>query len=130
MVEYAFRYQQPIPAGRVVFRFRNAGREDHHVRVFPLPDDVPSLAAQIRGTERRILPVFAGLPPRKQGQVGTFALDLAAGQRYAIMCYAEAEEGKFHFSLGMNSEFRAGGGTAQTVPATSSSTVRSGPSPP
>lgn len=122
MVDYEFRYPTPVPAGRVVFRFTNAGHETHFVRVFPLPEDVPPLDAQLRGTERRILSVFAGLPPRKPGEVGTFALDLTAGQRYAFVCYAETDEGDFHFLLGMNSEFRAGGGAPGPAPTGTSTT--------
>lgn len=113
MDEYRFRPSATrLAAGRVVFRMVNAGREPHSPALVPLDEDVPPIDAQVRGAERRIVAPFAGVNTRLPGAVGTFAVDLVAGRRYAFVCYASTAEEKAHSKLGMTWEFRTAGATA------------------
>lgn len=106
MDEYAFSYDAQIPAGRVVFRFINDGHLAHRPALLPLSDDVPPILEQVRGTDRRSAPPFAGTPTREPGAIGKFAVDLAPDQRYALICFARDPDGDSHAQQGMVSEFR------------------------
>lgn len=108
MVEYRFEHLERIPAGRVVFEVRNGGQERHKLAMLPLSEDLPPLDAQLRGTERRFIPPFAGVPPREPDKTGTFAVDLIAGRRYGFVCFLTDPAGEVHARKGMSSEFRAG----------------------
>lgn len=107
MREYDFDYAGTVPAGRVIFRLVNAGDVEHHPSLLPLPEDLPPIADQVRGSERRVLLPFAGVFIREPGESGTFAVDLVPGQRYAFLCYMEGPDGESHVEKGMYSEFRA-----------------------
>lgn len=107
MTEYRYDYDPVIPAGRVVFQFVNEGSEDHRPSLLPLPEDMPPIDEQLRGSERRAAVPFAGVATRDPGETGTFAVDLAAGQRYALICFAVAPDGESHALKGMASEFTA-----------------------
>lgn len=74
----------------------------------PLGDDVPPVAEQIRSGNPRIVTPLARVPPRQPDQTGSFGADLAAGQRYGLVCYVRNPDGQTHAALGMTSEFRAG----------------------
>jgi hypothetical protein len=100
-------YDHAIPAGRVVFRFVNVGEEKHRPSLLPLPEDVPPIGEQLRGSERRAAVPFAGIREVEPGESGTFAVDLSPGQRYALICFAIAPDGESHALKGMSSEFRA-----------------------
>lgn len=106
MREFAYERSSDIPSGRVVFRMINAGSVIHQPLLVKLGEDLPPLAEQLSGTERRPVDPFAGTLPRRPGQVGTFAVDLAAGQRYGVICVALDEQGVSHARRGMNFEFR------------------------
>lgn len=106
MDEFRFSYQGPVPAGRVVFRIRNAGSVKHRLTLLPLEEDVPPIEAQLRGAERRLVKPFAGVPVRRPGKTGTFAVDLAPGRRYAIICFLRDDDGRPHALKGMTGEFR------------------------
>lgn len=111
MRDHSFDYPQPIPPGRVVFRIQNDGQLQHRLALLPLAEDFPPVAEQVKGTERRPVDPFAGIYDRRPGGVGTFAVDLVAGQRYAMVCFTVDPDGVSHAVKGMTSEFRAGGGT-------------------
>lgn len=112
MNEYRFRPSATrLRAGRVVFRMVNAGREPHSPALVPLDEDVPPIDVQVSSAERRIVAPFAGVNTRLPGAVGTFAVDLVAGRRYAFVCYASTAEEKAHSKLGMTWEFRTAGAT-------------------
>lgn len=135
-----------IPAGRVNFRLRNAGDQGHQPTLLVLPDDVPPIEEQLKGTNRRNVPTLAnssGIPP---GVTGALAVDLKAGQRYAFVCFVKTNDDKDHSRLGMAWEFRAGaaepagastgtpgsaGGAAPTSvpPGTAGTTETAKPSP-
>lgn len=122
MTEYRFAFNQEVPAGRVVFTVTNAGRMGHRLALLPLADDVPPIADQLKGNQRRVVQPFAGVPDRRPGQSGAFAADLVAGRRYAFICFLTNPDGKSHARLGMNAEFRAGG----TISTTTTTTQRTG----
>ncbi len=113
MREYRFDYDPAIPAGRVVFEFFNAGHVEHRPVLLALPEDLPPIDIQLRGTERRGIAPFAGVPAQAPGEAGTFAVDLLPGRRYALICFARGADGEPHFLEGMNSEFRAGNAAEQ-----------------
>lgn len=108
MSEYRFDHERAIPAGRVIFVVRNVGREDHKLKFVALPEDFPPLNAQLHGAERRVLAPYAGVPVRRPGQAGAFAVDLVPGRRYGMICNLSTPSGGVHALEGMNSEFRAG----------------------
>ncbi|MDQ3897584.1 MAG: glycoside hydrolase, partial [Actinomycetota bacterium] len=118
MDEYGFEPDRVIPAGRVVFRVHNAGRRTHMLTLVPLPEDMPAIDVQLHGETRRSLDDFAGIYPRQPGGDGTFAVDLVAGQRFAMICFSQDPDEDVHHALkGMTYEFRPGApGTAGTVP--------------
>ncbi len=107
MTDFAFQLRRPVPAGRVVFRVRNAGRVVHRLSMLPLSEDVPPIEQQLRGTHRRAVSPFAGIYDRDPGQHGAFAVDLVRGRRYAFVCFVNGPEGS-HALKGMTVEFRAG----------------------
>lgn len=111
MNEYGFVYNKDIPAGRVVFTVTNVGRIAHRLSLLPLADDFPPIDVQIRGSERRFINPFAGIPAREPGERGTFAVELAPGVRYAMVCLlVDDQDNQSHALKGMTSEFRAGSG--------------------
>lgn len=106
MDEYTFKYPPRVPAGRVIFRVRNSGRLPHRLSVLPLPEDLPPIDEQLHGPNRLTVTPFAGIPTRKPGIPGTFAVDFVAGRRYAFICFVRDPDGQSHALKGMNSEFR------------------------
>jgi len=113
MREFRFDHQRDVPAGRVVFQLRNDGRLEHELTLLPLAEDVPPISEQVSGSQRRQLAPFAGVYPRQPGTTDTFAVDLVAGRRYALLCYLRDSDGTSHARKGMASEFRAGGTAAR-----------------
>lgn len=113
MRDFHYELTSEIPAGRVVFRFVNAGAVEHRPSLLPLPDELPPIDQQLRGDERAVVTPFAGVPLRQPGETGTFAVDLAPGQRYAIVCFARGPDGESHALKGMASEFRPAGEPGQ-----------------
>ncbi len=111
MDEYRFVYDDNIPPGRVVFDVTNAGRIPHRLSLLPLTEDFPPIDVQVRGSERRFINPFAGIPPREPGERGTFAVELAPGVRYALVCFlVDDQDNQSHAVKGMTSEFRTAGG--------------------
>lgn len=106
--EYRFGVEEALPAGRVVFRFTNAGEEQHRPLLLPLTDDIPPIAEQVQGDQRLVVDPFAGLNTVDPGEQGTFAVDLAPGQRYALVCLVAGDDGESHAVKGMTWEARAG----------------------
>lgn len=106
MREYRFDYDPAVAGGRVVFRFVNKGQVPHRPALVPLTEDIPPIAKQLRGSKRRAVKTFAGITDRRPGATGTFAVDLVAGRRYALICYARDPDGSSHAQKGMASEFR------------------------
>lgn len=106
MVDYRFQFDTPVPAGRVVFQVKNAGQEPHDLIMVPLPEDLPPIDEQLRGTERRFVEPYAGIYEREPGDTGTFAVNLVPEQRYAMVCSVVADDGEPHWMKGMATEFR------------------------
>lgn len=106
MEDYRFAHQDELPRGRVVFRVTNAGKQVHRLALIPLPEDVPPIAEQIRGSERRSVLSLAAIANQRPGARTAFAVDLAPG-RYAFICFIVDKDGGSHARKGMASEFRA-----------------------
>lgn len=105
--DYRFEFDSEIPAGRVVFRFMNAGAEAHRPSLLALEENFPPIDAQLRGTQRRAITPLAGINERLSGATGNFAVDLIPGRRYAFVCFARSAEGEMHGLKGMTFEFHA-----------------------
>jgi len=106
MQEYSFKVPDGIPAGRVVFRLRNAGEAHHRPALLPLDEELPPLDEQIRGTERATVSPFAGTRTRAPGATGLFAVDLAPDTRYGLVCFVRDDVVGSHALQGMYHEFR------------------------
>jgi len=104
MSEYRFDHK-PIPKGRVVFHVVNHGHIAHRMSVVPLPDDLPPILDQLRGSERRTLSTLAAIPDTAPAASGTVAADLVPG-RYAFICFITEPGGESHAQKGMATEFR------------------------
>jgi hypothetical protein len=113
ITEYRFDYRRPVPAGRVVFHVVNAGSAVHRVSMLALPEDLPPIMQQLRGSQRRGIVPFASIGGLAPGDANSFAVDLAAGQRYAIIDVGDGPGGRSNALLGLASEFRAGGVTSR-----------------
>ena len=110
MREYRFEIDRTVPRGRVVFRLVNGGRLRHQPDLIPLAEELPPIDEQVRGQRRAVITPFAGVAGRDPGEVGTFAVDLEPGQRYAFVCFArDPDDGQSHALQGMTSEFRPPG---------------------
>lgn len=110
MHDDGFDVDRPPPAGRVVFRFVNAGTAPHRVELFPLGDNVPPLEQQLRGVTRHAVVPFARTAEQQPGEVGMFAVDLAAGQRYGLLCPLRGPDGRRYALHGLAEEFRTPAG--------------------
>ena len=104
--DYRFEVSDDIPAGRVVFRIRNAGRAHHRPALLPLEEGLPPLDEQLRGSERAAVAPFAGTRTRAPDDTGAFAVDLAPGTRYGFVCFVRDDVVGPHALKGMSHEFR------------------------
>lgn len=102
--EHTVDYDGDIPAGRVVFRVRNDGTEEHRLALIPLPEGMPPIKEQLAGDERRPVEPLAGIANRAPGERGVFAVDLDAG-RYGLVCFATDDDGTTHARKGEATEF-------------------------
>lgn len=107
MLDHSFRYPPDVRSGRVLFRITNAGTVPHSLSLLPLPEDLPPIDQQLRGTERRAIPTVAAIHAKPPGGRTTLAADLTSGGRYALICFLDDPAGVSHALQGMNSEFRA-----------------------
>ncbi len=123
MSEYHLAYPAHIRSGRVVFVVTNHGRLPHQLRLFPLSEDVPPIDVQLHGSERRTITPLVEMPLLVPGQTGSFAVDLIAGSRYAMVSFFRSPGAEVDALLGMNSEFRAADGAPEPPPTTSESTT-------
>lgn len=105
MREMRFDHPEVLPGGRTVFQIKNAGKLDHRLILAPLPEDLPPLAEQVAGSQRRSIDSLAGIPDIPPGAGTSFAVDLSAG-RYGLICFVIDTDGISHVARGMVSEFR------------------------
>lgn len=96
----------PVPAGRVVFTVRNVGEHDHRFTLAPIDNDRPPMEQDVADETERPIRQLARVPTLQPGESGTFAVDLAPDQRYAMLDYAEAPDGTQYMDLGVVGEFR------------------------
>jgi hypothetical protein len=106
VVEYHLNVRSAIPAGRVVFKILNRGRLMHSLWLIPLPPGLPPINVQLHGKHRVFVQPYAGVPELQPGQTGTFAVDLAPGQRYGLVDLDSAPTGQPEAVLGIATEFR------------------------
>lgn len=106
MTEYRFDYPPVVPSGRVVFHVTNTGKELHDMVMVPLTEKDPPIAAMLADDVRQVLTPYAGIRDQMQGAGATFAVDLVAGRRYAMLCILADAQSRSHSVLGMASEFR------------------------
>lgn len=104
MRDHAFDYDEPVAAGRLVFRVTNRGDHLHDLVLLRLPEAVDSVNELLDSpTPRGLAPVYR-LPARDPGETAIFAADLTPG-RYAMICFVETADGTQHHDKGMVSEF-------------------------
>lgn len=96
----------PVPAGRVVFQIRNLGQRPHRLTLFPMPEDAGPIEQEVTDEKQRPVRLLARVSNLQPGNTGTFAADLAAGQRYGLIDYSRAPDGTQHMALGVAGEFR------------------------
>lgn len=108
MRDYRFDYESSIPPGRVLFRVHNRGQVVHDLNVIPLDEDVPPIAEQLAGSDRRVVTPIAAVRPRLPGTNGAFVVDLERGRRYAFLSFLSSSDNVSDASKGMASEFRPG----------------------
>ncbi len=94
-----------IPQGRAVFRVVNSSGLDHDLSLVVLPEDLPPIVEQLRGSDRRAVDTLARLPSRSPGSSDAFAVDLVPG-RYALLCFETDGGHEPHALRGMAMEFR------------------------
>lgn len=109
MREYRFDFKARVPAGRVLFRVRNAGRVDHQLRLYPLAPGDPPIDALLHGSVQRTFVDFAATMVLHPGRDDAFVVNLRPDTRYALVCLlpdVDDPSGATHALLGMNAEFR------------------------
>lgn len=99
-------HDEPVPAGRVVFRVENAGDAVHRVALLPLPDDAVPLDEELANDTPQSVELIARVGGLQPDERGVFAVDLATGQRYALVDFSKAADGTSHARLGVAAEFR------------------------
>lgn len=117
MKEYSLDVSGPLPAGRVVFRFANVGAEQHEPILVALDEGLPPIDAYIAKTDRPDIVGFANVWAMAPQMTGTFAVDLQAGHRYALICLSKAPDGTAHYDKGETWETRAEGQSPPTTAA-------------
>ena len=95
----------PVAQGQAVFEVRNLGTKRHRLSLVPLPDELPPIDQQLRGSERATVTTHAAVADLVPGGTGTFATQLVTG-RYAMVCFNVDEDGSSHALQGMATEFR------------------------
>lgn len=107
MRDHAFDYDEPVPAGRVVFRVTNRGDHPHDLVLIRLPQQVDDVNELLHSPQPRGLPPVYSLPAREPGETAMFSTELRPG-RYAMLCFVEAADGVLHYEKGMVAEFQVG----------------------
>lgn len=105
LAEYSVdRRPDVVEAGRVVFEVHNAGRRDHSLTLFRIPDQVKgTLDEQLHSPRRLPASPLAVLATRRPGQDSYVALDLPPG-RYGLVCFLKDADGTAYALKGMNGE--------------------------
>lgn len=99
--------ERSMPAGRVVVRLTNAGDERHQLTVLRLAEDSPPIEEQLEPGDYEPPEVVARVAELKPGETGMVAVELTAGERYALVDLSESTDARLHARLGVATEFRA-----------------------
>lgn len=94
-----------VEKGQVVFDVRNGGSKQHRLSLIPLPEALPPIDQQLKGSERATVTTQAAIADLPPGGTGGFATELGAG-RYALVCFNVDADGSSHARQGMATEFR------------------------
>lgn len=97
----------PVPAGHVVSHVHNTGSHPHRLAVFRVENDAPSIHEEIADDEERPVRILARVTDLEPGATGKFALDVAAGQRYAMVDLSTGPDGTRNLTRGVAGEFTA-----------------------
>lgn len=125
MQEFAFvGLEEPVPAGRQIWKVTNAGQQPHLMTLGPLPDGTtqarfmddlgaamtdPSAAdAPDPGSMLAGLPTASGSSTLSVGQSLYLALDLAPGTYGAVCFFPDRQTGAPHLLMGMAQIFTVG----------------------
>ena len=108
LVDYGFRFSQPLQAGRQTVRVTNAAAQPHEaviVRLQPgkTPADALAWMEKMEGPPPGT--PIGGTTPMARGEENLITLDLTPGE-YGLICFAsDATDQKPHFVHGMVSTF-------------------------
>jgi len=108
LVDYGFRFSQPLQAGRQIVRVTNAAAQAHEVVIVRLkpgktPADVLAWMEKMEGPPPGA--PIGGTTPMARGEENLVTLDLTPGE-YGLICFApDANDQKPHFAHGMMATF-------------------------
>jgi uncharacterized cupredoxin-like copper-binding protein len=111
LLDYAFKFSQPLQAGRQTIRVRNDAAQGHEVVVVRLqpgktPADMLAWMEKMEGPPPGT--PIGGVTPVAQGEENLLELTLTPGE-YGLICFVpDAKDGKPHFAHGMVSTFKVG----------------------
>lgn len=112
---------ESVPAGRVVLAFENTGEKPHRVVMIPMGADWPPIHQELANDIERPMRIRARIGFLDPGEMATIAVELADGQRYALLDPSEAPDGRQYMDVGVAGEFRAGSADGQASPPSSES---------
>jgi hypothetical protein len=108
LLDYGFKFSQPLQAGRQTIRVTNAAAQAHEVVIVRLqagktPADVLAWMEKMEGPPPGA--PIGGTTPMARGEENLITLDLTPGE-YGLICFApDAKDLKPHFLHGMISQF-------------------------
>jgi uncharacterized cupredoxin-like copper-binding protein len=108
LVDYGFKFSQPLQAGRQTIRVVNQAGQSHElvlVRLAPgkSPADVLAWMEKMEGPPPGA--PIGGSTPMAQGEENLLEINLTPGE-YGLICFVpDAKDGKAHFAHGMVSTF-------------------------
>jgi hypothetical protein len=129
-MDYAFKVPAQLPAGRTVFRFRNAGKQAHEFNIALLKTGVS--VQQFMATANASKPVAAlldgsvGVLFAKPGKRSTPGLssDLLAGRTYVVRCiFKDSASAPRHETMGMYSAIHVTNAKGTAPPPVSVDTI-------
>lgn len=129
-VDYAFKSPTTLPAGRTMFRFRNAGKVPHELNISLLRKGatveqfVNSVNAGTPSATYREAPV--GVLLAAPGRIGgaNLVTDLLPGRTYVLICMDQnTPKSKPHFTMGMYSRLDVTARPSPSVPLANVDTI-------
>jgi hypothetical protein len=116
MVDHRYVFdERGLQPGRVSFRVANRGESTHNLVLLAVPDDVDDVEAWVKGGFGVKAPVYR-MADREPGERAVFAAELARGH-YAMLCFAQNDDGTVHYKHGMVADFRVGSSGRSSDPS-------------